>query len=450
MPGSRGGKPAAWVDTPSGDATAELGVSEDAHGNVVYAKTGNDDNEDPPEDVPVWSVDDIRANRKRYGDRVDVRSAKYLRTLIRTVYLIVDTSKALSPSPCTHLPPTKPAALLSCLGQWIGDYFASNPLSTLGIIALSQQSARILLPPSPGGTHGGDLHIRVLSAMLGPSASFLGLASVQVGLEVACASLASVPAYSTREILMVYSSLSTHDSTVRSPTGSLTTTVPAALKEAKVKLHAITLESELHVLRTLTAQTGGTISTTLSKAHLQRLLATFTTPPIKSRSSGGCRMVTHAFPTLETSDVPTLVSSSSGSALALTGYKCPRCLALCSTIPGPCNTCGVRMVSSLDLSRSFRSIQPLAPFDECVGSGTCKGCLKAFTPITTQKGGRTYENRTVKYNPSIKMSNDSGALTDVDDKQLMAFRCTKCSAEYCYECDMYLHEEIGACPGCAK
>ena len=85
------------------------------------------------------------------------------RSLIRSLYIVLDCSQSLTTSPSSHLPPTKHACLVNALQAFIASFFSTNPTSSLGIILMNSSSARLELPLTPGP---GTAHTKFLQRML--------------------------------------------------------------------------------------------------------------------------------------------------------------------------------------------------------------------------------------------------------------------------------------------
>ena len=51
-------------------------------------------------------------------------------------------------------------------------------------------------------------------------------------------------------------------------------------------------------------------------------------------------------------------------ALLSGGFTCPRCLALVAELPSSCHVCGLTLVSSPHLARSYHHLFPIKPFTE--------------------------------------------------------------------------------------
>lgn len=69
------------------------------------------------------------------------------------------------------------------------------------------------------------------------------------------------------------------------------------------------------------------------------------------------------------------------------GYTCPRCKARVCELPTECHICGLTLVSSPHLARSYHHLFPVTPFEEVIGRAdpkrrlprTCFGCQQ-FLP----------------------------------------------------------------------
>lgn len=109
----------------------------------------------------------------------------------------------------------------------------------------------------------------------------------------------------------------------------------------------------------------------------------------------------------------------SHSKLTMGGYVCPRCKSKVCELPSDCDICGLTLVSSPHLARSYHHLFPVDNFDEIKpnnGREThCFSCLAEFSDKTDTAG---------------------------------KFSCPKCGQEFCAECDIFVHEVLHNCPGC--
>ncbi|GAB2213798.1 hypothetical protein Droror1_Dr00018114 [Drosera rotundifolia] len=108
------------------------------------------------------------------------------------------------------------------------------------------------------------------------------------------------------------------------------------------------------------------------------------------------------------------------------GYSCPRCKARICDLPTECRICGLTLVSSPHLTRSYHHLFPITPFNEVAASQrsrqrvpqTCFGCQQSLL------------------NPGNISS--------------LCVTCPKCQRYFCLDCDIYIHESLHNCPGCER
>lgn len=84
------------------------------------------------------------------------------------------------------------------------------------------------------------------------------------------------------------------------------------------------------------------------------------------------------------------------------GYTCPRCFARVCELPTECNICGLTLVSSPHLARSYHHLFPVLPFDEASvaplnsyqkSPRTCFGCQQDLLNYGKCSAmGRFFEN----------------------------------------------------------
>ncbi|MED6242079.1 General transcription factor IIH subunit 2 [Ataeniobius toweri] len=175
-----------------------------------------------------------------------------------------------------------------------------------------------------------------------------------------------MPGHTSREILIILSSLTTCD-----PANIYE--LIKMLKSLKVRVSVIGLSAEVRVCTVLTRETGGSYHVILDESHFKELLMLHVKPPPASFSSE-CSLIRMGFPqhtvaSLSDQDVKPSFSmshldSSSVPALSLGGYFCPQCHAKYTELPVECKVCGLTLVSAPHLARSFHHLFPLQVFIE--------------------------------------------------------------------------------------
>ena len=111
-----------------------------------------------------------------------------------------------------------------------------------------------------------------------------------------------------------------------------------------------------------------------------------------------------------------------------------------------CKVCSLTLVSAPHLARSYHHLFPLEAFKE--------------VPITPSVNFATQ-----KQPPSVNDSTPAKTLSSTSSSsnvpnncfscqcslqtEKAAYRCAKCAATFCTDCDLFIHESLHTCPKCA-
>ena len=397
-----------------------------------YEKTWEAIQEDKDGMLEV-SVQDIiqKARRKRLA----ARQGKSKLGMMRHLYLILDLSESMNSQ---DFKPTRLRCSLKLLEDWIEEYFYLNPISQLGIITTSNKRAERVSEL----TGNPRRHREVVRGLA--SRQPAGEPSLQNSLELALQSLRNLPNHASREAILLVGSLTTCDP------ADIDTTIRTA-RDNRVRCSVINLAAEVRIYRELAQQTGGLHSVALDDLHARDLLAQHLDPPAAAAAAeSGASLIRMGFPShagrgeggglglclchLDTADCTT-------ARISTAGYLCPQCSAKYCELPVECRGCGLTLVSAPHLARSYHHLFPLPPFQvtlilfpgfivllwQELGAGdvrdgaVCSGCGRL---LATDGGGGG--------------RGGGGAV-----------RCPTCSALFCPECDLFTHETLHSCPGCA-
>lgn len=146
--------------------------------------------------------------------------------------------------------PSRMAVTAIAAELFVREFFDQNPLSQLSMGILRDGVAKLLTPLSGSP----EAHIKALKANL----SSYGDASLQNGLEMALEGLRETPSHGHREILILFSSLSTCDP------GDITASL-AACQNASVRCSVVGLAAEVFICRQLATKTGGEYAVALNE-----------------------------------------------------------------------------------------------------------------------------------------------------------------------------------------
>lgn len=341
------------------------------------------------------------------------------RTIIRHLVLLLDLSLAMLDR---DMRPTRFDLTLQYAREFIVEWFDQNPLGQMGVVGM-----RAGLGERIGEMTGNPQDVlKAISERhkLEPT----GDPSLQNAIEMARNSMSHLPTHSSREILIIFGSLTTCDP------GNIHDTLDACVK-SKIRISVVALAAEMKICRELCDKTGGQFGVALNEGHFKDLLFEMVPPPAQRNmtSRGGnpaADLMMMGFPTRlpDTSPQSLCVCHSE---LKSEGFLCPRCLAKICDIPTDCDICGLMVVSSPHLARSYHHLFPVSPYDavqmlqDASFTPDCHACGRLFptTPLTTVTEGLSPTGR---------------------------YRCTTCKHDFCSDCDVFVHDVLHCCPGCGK
>lgn len=242
-----------------------------------------------------------------------------------------------------------------------------------------------------------------------------------------------MPTHSSREILVIFGSLSTIDP------GDIHATLKACVEE-RITVSVVALAAEMKICRDFCTRTGGKFGVVLNEGHFKDILFESVPPPAqkantlnKPGANPPADLMMMGFPT-RLPDPSPLSLCSCHAKLTSGGYLCPRCLAKLCDVPTDCDICGLMLVSSPHLARSYHHLFPVKPYVaiyednvSLLRSGSvCSGCVNPFKPIQSKTSGTVPEGVS----------------------SLGRYRCPTCSKDFCVDCDVFIHEVIHVCPSC--
>ncbi|KAK2506712.1 hypothetical protein MC885_008624 [Smutsia gigantea] len=246
------------------------------------------------------------------------------------------------------------------LEYFVEEYFDQNPISQIGIIVTKSKRAEKLTELS------GNPRKHITSLKKAVDMTCHGEPSLYNSLSMAMQTLKHMPGHTSREVLIIFSSLTTCDP-------SNIYDLIKTLKAAKIRVSVIGLSAEVRVCTVLARETGGIYHVILDESHYKELLTHHVSPPPAS-SSSECSLIRMGFPqhtiaSLSDQDAKPSFSmahldSNTEPGLTLGGYFCPQCRAKYSELPVECKICGLTLVSAPHLARSYHHLFPLDAFQE--------------------------------------------------------------------------------------
>lgn len=122
------------------------------------------------------------------------------------------------------------------------------------------------------------------------------------------------------------------------------------------------------------------------QSHLKELLLEHAPPPPAIAEFAIASLIKMGFPQRAAEGV-TSICSCHKEAKTGGGYMCPRCKARVCELPTECCICGLTLVSSPHLARSYHHLFPISLFNEVLPSNkpdnlrrSCFGCQSLLNP----------------------------------------------------------------------
>ncbi|XP_074787518.1 general transcription factor IIH subunit 2 isoform X5 [Athene noctua] len=256
--------------------------------------------------------------------------------MMRHLYVVVDGSRTMEDQ---DLKPNRLTSTLKLLEYFVEEYFDQNPISQIGLIVTKSKRAEKMTELSGNSKK----HITALKKAVDMNCS--GEPSLYNSLNLAMQTLKHMPGHTSREVLVVFSSLTTCD-----PANIYD--LIKCLKAVKIRVSVIGLSAEVRVCTVLAQETGGFPQHTIASLSDQDAKPSFSMAQLENNSE---------------------------PSLTLGGYFCPQCRAKYCELPVECKICGLTLVSAPHLARSYHHLFPLdafqeVPLEEYQGERCCQGC----------------------------------------------------------------------------
>ncbi|KAG6845884.1 hypothetical protein H0H87_000690 [Tephrocybe sp. NHM501043] len=258
------------------------------------------------------------------------------RTIIRHLVLLLDLSAAMMDR---DMRPTRFDLMLQYTREFIAEWFDQNPLGQIGIVGMragiGERIGEMSGNPQEVLKHIADRH------KLEPT----GEPSLQNSIEMARSSMNHLPTHSSREIIIIFGSLTTCDP------GNIHDTLDACVK-AKIRISVVALAAEMKICRSLCEKSGGQFGVAINEGHFHDLLFELIPPPAQQATvarvgAGANANARSANPSadLMLMGFPTRLPDTAPPGLCVChseikseGFLCPRCLAKVCDVPTDCDT----------------------------------------------------------------------------------------------------------------
>ena len=270
--------------------------------------------------------------------------------------------------------------------------------------------------------------------------------------------ISNAPSHGTREVLLIMGSLLSADP------GDIHQTI-TALVNAHITCTVIGLAAEIAICRTLVSRTNPSLNpaTTYNVAkheqHYRELIMAATTPPPTAGSATTAdpdpgsqnSLLMMGFPSRIVEAAPSLCACHSKSTRG--GYLCSRCRSKVCSLPTSCPPCGLTLILSTHLARSYHHLFPLQNWTEVSwqraakhpDQSQCFACLLPFPEITKEA---LKERSTAMIQAKQKGMTGDQTKREGGVSESGRYECGTCNSFFCIDCDVFAHEVVHNCPGC--
>lgn len=308
---------------------------------------------------------------------------------------------------------------------FIHEFFEQNPISQLGIVGMRDGIA-VRISDMSGNPND---HVAAMQEIRRQEPK--GNPSLENALEMSRAALFHAPSHGTREVLLIFGALHTTDP------GDIHRTIDSLVHD-KIRARVIGLAAQVAICHELVSKTNSKdasgYNVVLNEQHFRELIMDVTTPPVTvERTKSASTLLMMGFPSRTVEPQPSLCACHSKASRD--GYLCSRCSTKVCALPSECPTCGLTLILSTHLARSYHHLFPLnnwveVPWKRASRSTACFACGKGFPEVPPRE---QWERDT----PEGKIPTSSSR-----------FACTNCHKHFCIDCDLFAHEVVHNCPGC--
>lgn len=288
------------------------------------------------------------------------------------------------------------------------------------------------------------------------------------------------PSHGTREVLIIYGALLSSDP------GDIHDTINNLIAD-KIRVSMVGLAAQVAICAELCSRTNGgnegCYSVPVHEQHFRELFLGPTRPPATlqaEQSSASLLMMgfpsrTKAESLAKSAGDPKKKKRDKKDAISFCachqkpcreGYVCTRCSTKVCRLPAECPSCGLTLILSTHLARSYHHLFPLRNWEpvswtDAHKSAACYACLTPFPQVSRpskDKGKGKEKSREKEKAGGDDNNNNKDEVTvtataeQVKDLAKISesgrYACVVCRNHFCIDCDVFAHEVVHNCPGC--
>ncbi|KAK8025672.1 suppressor of stem-loop protein [Apiospora arundinis] len=365
------------------------------------------------------------------------------RGIIRHLVLVLDLSFAMLEK---DLLPSRHELTMAYARDFVREYFEQNPISQLSVVGMRDG---IAVRISDMSGNPGD-HLEKLEEWVKQEPQ--GSPSLQNALEMCRGALFNTPSHGTREVLIVFGALMSSDP------GDIHDTIASLIKD-RVRVSVVGIAAQVAICAELCSKTNGGDDSgyriALHEQHFRDLLLELTTPPAtRTEEQSNASLLMMGFPSRTLAAGDTIDYCACHNRPTREGYDCTRCGARVCRLPAECPGCGLTLILSTHLARSYHHLFPLrnwveVPWSKAGRSKACYACLAPFPdPPKKSKGKDKSEASAAGEDVTAGAPAKATKPQNKGLSESGRYACEVCDSHFCIDCDLFAHEILHNCPGC--
>lgn len=261
------------------------------------------------------------------------------------------------------------------------------------------------------------------------------------------------PSHGTREVLIVFGALLSSDP------GDIHDTVSSLLQD-RIRVSIVGLAAQVAICAELCSKTNAgddsQYNVAIDEVHFRELMLKTTTPPVtRTQAQNVASLLMMGFPSRTLAAADATAYCACHNQPNREGFLCTRCGTRVCRLPADCPACGLTLILSTHLARSYHHLFPLrnwveVPWALASKSVACYACLSSFPTPPRDAAAKSAANGAQSSSNGTAVAKHDATKPKVlkGVSESGRYACEVCGNHFCIDCDVFAHEVIHNCPGC--
>jgi transcription initiation factor TFIIH subunit 2 len=253
--------------------------------------------------------------------------------------------------------------------------------------------------------------------------------------------------------LIIYGALLSSDP------GDIHETITSLISD-RIRVSIVGLSAQVAICADLCSRTNAgdesQYKVAMDEVHYRELFLAATTPPVqRTQEQSKASLLMMGFPSRTLAPGGSISYCACHNKPFREGYVCTRCSTRVCRLPAECPGCGLTLILSTHLARSYHHLFPLrnwveVPWAAAVASASCFACQCPF-PENPRSRIQQQQQADAAAPPTEKdkeKGKDKPRQSAKGVSESGRYACEVCGNHFCIDCDVFAHEVIHNCPGC--